>query len=62
MNGFDDVITVWPTKMVLAPNAAEKVDALIEQTSSDDGTCSTPFIEQPTPVVASPPWETARWS
>ena len=62
VNGFDDVITVWPTKMVLAPNAAEKVDALIEQTSSDDGTCSTPFIEQPTPVVASPPWETARWS
>ena len=62
VNGFDDIITVWPTKMVLAPNAAEKVDALIEQTSSNVGTCAHPFIEQPTPDVASPPWETARWS
>ena len=62
VNGFDDIITVWPTKMVLAPNAAEKVDALIEQTSSNDGACAAPFNEQPTPVVASPPWETARWS
>ena len=62
VNGSDDIITVWPTKMVLAPNAAEKVDALIEQTSAGNGTSAVPFIEQPTPHVASPPWETARWS
>jgi len=57
-----DAITVWPTKMVLAPNAAEKVDALIgtPKTSSADG--RSPFANAPTPDVAPPPWETARWS
>ena len=29
VSASEDIITVWPTKMVLAPNAAEKVDGLI---------------------------------
>ena len=58
----DDVITVWPTKMVLAPNAAEKANALISVRPEKGRQRTAPFADHPTPDVALPPWETARWS
>lgn len=62
VSASEDIITVWPTKMVLAPNAAEKVDALITRNAEETDGHSLPFEAHPTPNVARPPWETARWS
>lgn len=55
-----ELVVVWPTKMVLAPRAAEKVCGHL---GDGDGAAAPPaFTNLPTPPVASPPWETAEWS
>ena len=56
------IIIVWPTKMVLAPNAAKKVDAFISDDQVTQKNQVAAFANQPTPNVAHPPWETAQWS
>lgn len=52
-----NVLTVWPTKLVLAPKLAESVAELFTEPSG-----STPRLPTawPRPTVAEPPWETAR--
>jgi glycine/D-amino acid oxidase-like deaminating enzyme len=51
-------IVVWPTKMVLAPRAADKVVSMIGKGS---GTKAAPFEGLPEPEIAAPPWETTTW-
>ena len=53
-----DVITVWPTKLALAPRAATRVlEALSAPRSS-----VTALPDLPRPAVAKPPWENAAWT
>lgn len=55
-----NIITAWPTKLVLAPRLAETIaDAL--PAPSTDGTCDESALANwPAPEVALPPWETAE--
>jgi glycine/D-amino acid oxidase-like deaminating enzyme len=67
-----NIITAWPTKLVLAPRMASMVRALIENDQSPGvgapSTSTAPaadavpsvFAHWPRPVVALPPWETTH--
>jgi hypothetical protein len=56
---IQQAIVVWPTKLVLAPRAAQKVLELMPQGS---GHGPALFADHPSPPVASPPWEDAEWN
>jgi glycine/D-amino acid oxidase-like deaminating enzyme len=51
-------VVIWPTKMVLAPRAADRVVGMIGKGS---GTTAPPFEGLPEPEIAAPPWETTTW-
>lgn len=55
-----NVITVWPTKLALAPRAAEAVLAALP--APDGGGCGAEdaLADWPRPGVAKPPWDAAR--
>ncbi|MDX2175500.1 MAG: FAD-dependent oxidoreductase [Candidatus Sumerlaeia bacterium] len=53
------VLTVWPTKLALAPRAAELV--LERLAAPPTGRCELP-ANAPRPDVCPPPWETAAWT
>jgi glycerol-3-phosphate dehydrogenase len=51
-----NILTAWPTKLVLAPVLAETLCERIERHPE----ASQPELEWSRPVVAEPPWETER--
>jgi glycerol-3-phosphate dehydrogenase len=51
-----NILTAWPTKLVLAPVLAETLCERIEQHPQ----ASQPELEWSRPAVAEPPWETER--
>jgi hypothetical protein len=67
-----NVITAWPTKLVLAPQLAEMVveqlgaprDAQTPKSQKVGGDELSAFLEWERPAVAKPPWEEVRewWS
>ena len=59
------VITVWPTKLALAPEAASRVEALLERDDIRPGGGELPAVlrELPRPEIAPLPWqEEERWN
>lgn len=55
------VLTVWPTKLALAPRAAERVLEIIARENpltKPDRSAEMNFNDWPRPQVAQPPWET----
>ena len=54
-----NVITAWPTKLVLAPQLALEVAAAIPVGGALGSVCSA-FEDWPRPQVARPPWESSR--
>jgi len=55
-----DVVTAWPTKLVLAPVLAEQVVAALDLPPSDTESSAwrpRAFAHWPQPAVARPPWE-----
>lgn len=60
-----NVLTVWPTKLALAPRAAARVMEMMSRDPEDraDHPAVLPIIEDwPAPGVAPPPWEAAaKW-
>jgi glycerol-3-phosphate dehydrogenase len=58
-DGPTGLLTVWPTKLALAPRAAERVLAALERLRIARTGSTT--IEGPRPQVGRPPWETAAW-
>jgi glycerol-3-phosphate dehydrogenase len=66
-----NTITAWPTKLALAPAAAERVMNLVKHTAQERAkpqAAGGRLVEQitlkwPRPVVALPPWETQdKWT
>lgn len=58
-----NIITAWPTKLVLAPKLAQEVVAAITATNSAVDYDGASLRHWPRPHVAQPPWETCRnWS
>jgi glycerol-3-phosphate dehydrogenase len=59
-----NVITAWPTKLVLAPRLAEViVERLAETPRSDTDKEGSPLPDWPRPQVALPPWECeTKWT
>ena len=61
-----NVITAWPTKMVLAPRLAQKVAHLMDDAEllTNSNSIGIPSRDQwPRPDIAMPPWETPlKWS
>lgn len=56
----DGIVTVWPTKLALAPRSAELVlDAVRRAKVTPSGASS---IDAARPPVGTPPWERATWS
>ena len=55
----EDIIVTWPTKLVLAPRAAERITTLCGPGS---GAGEPPFADVPLPPIAQPPWERATWT
>jgi hypothetical protein len=53
-----NVITAWPTKLVLAPQLALAIAAEVPTTNCDRVTDA--FTDWPRPQIALPPWETTR--
>lgn len=56
----DGSITVWPTKLALAPRAAEAVLGSLV-TSGTHPTGSRPLEDRTTPPLGTPPWEGVMW-
>ena len=58
------ILTVWPTKLALAPQAAQMVAALLPQPNRNAAGESVfdpaELGDWPRPEVALPPWETPR--
>ncbi len=54
----EDVLTCWPTKLVLAPRLADEIVHRIGLPAQTDTADSSPFASWPSPTVALPPWET----
>jgi glycerol-3-phosphate dehydrogenase len=55
-----NVLTVWPTKLALAPLLAERVAEALAPFGSDATVDGAVPADWPRPEVALPPWETAR--
>jgi glycerol-3-phosphate dehydrogenase len=60
---FDNgVITVWPTKLAMAPRLAERIEALLEEQAISPSGGDQPSPEWPHPAIAPLPWqEEERW-
>ncbi len=62
----DRVLTVWPTKLVLAPQLAEAVGQVVGEsapTSPDAASeAAQAWANWPRPLVAQPPWEGAAFT
>ncbi|MFQ5733801.1 MAG: hypothetical protein ACE5KM_17830 [Planctomycetaceae bacterium] len=57
-----NVVTAWPTKLVLAPKLADVLADQLAAPPSRPGTVPTAIADWPTPGVAAPPWESAtQW-
>ncbi len=57
-----NVITAWPTKLVLAPRLAEMIADEVGDPQLRDGTEALARLDFPRPAVAAPPWEVnQRW-
>ncbi len=59
----NNVFTVWPTKLVLAPAASQRVMHLLPDARTTPGQRQIVYdqlADWPRPDVASPPWETAE--
>ena len=58
------LITVWPTKLALAPRAADEVLRQMEDSAQLNPQTNAEVVERlsdwPRPRVAQPPWETAK--
>jgi hypothetical protein len=59
-DGPPGAITLWPTKLALAPRAAERVIELFG-TLGIRGSGRAEFHHGPRPEVGLPPWEGASW-
>lgn len=60
-DGPRGLLTVWPTKLALAPRAAELVaEALAAQGVTRSGSALS-VIDGPRPALGRPPWEIAQW-
>jgi len=55
-----NVITAWPTKLVLSPRLARQVRKLLEPPAGDTIELEAALRDWPRPTVAIPPWETER--
>lgn len=55
-----NLLTCWPTKLALAPQAAAEIIKRVEQTSLSPATGDVPPTNWTRPEVASPPWETCH--
>ncbi len=53
-DAFDNAIVAWPTKLTLAPDLADRVQALLAPATGGD----TPALPLPAPGIATPCWET----
>lgn len=57
--GIGNVIVGWPTKLTLAPNLADEVDALLKQDGISPSVSNSSALEGlPQPKVATPYWDT----
>lgn len=57
-----NILTVWPTKLALAPRLAQELVREIDAAPRPAVLETPPLTDWPRPVVAQPPWETAaRW-
>lgn len=56
-----NIITAWPTKLALAPRAAECVRNLIPPPLVGETTFERDKLAWPSPAIAAPPWEEATW-
>lgn len=54
-----NVLTAWPTKLVLAPKLAEELIARLEPPEARAGFDPSAVAHWPRPETAAPPWETA---
>lgn len=54
-----NILTVWPTKLVLAPRMAQRVQELLGPLAPSSSEFRQALLERhwPSPTVASPPWE-----
>lgn len=52
-----NVITAWPTKLVLAPRLADEVLALCDKPAGNQKEAAAALAGLPRPAVAQPPWE-----
>lgn len=53
-DAFDNAVVAWPTKLTLAPDLADRVQALLAAPAIG----STPALPLPAPGIALPCWET----
>lgn len=57
-----NVITAWPTKLVLVPALARRIFEIIGQRDPHTDASAGDWADWPRPAVAPPPWETApKW-
>ena len=57
----NNVITAWPTKMVLAPRLAERILEKIDKPSIQPDVSFQELEDWPKPLIAPEPWENAEW-
>ncbi|MGB3976306.1 MAG: FAD-dependent oxidoreductase [bacterium] len=57
----NNVITAWPTKMVLAPRLAERILEKVDKPSTQSEADLQELENWPRPQVAMEPWENAEW-
>jgi glycerol-3-phosphate dehydrogenase len=57
-----NVVTAWPTKLVLAPQLAEKIASIVRREGRGSASEVSLPSDWPRPNIAPPPWETCpRW-
>lgn len=55
-----NVITAWPTKLVLVPALARRIFEIVGQRDPHTDASADDWADWPRPAVALPPWETVR--
>lgn len=57
-----NTITIWPTKLALAPDLFHRVRPMLGEPSGSESEAIPELSDWPRPMVALPPWETAtQW-
>ncbi|MEO1999976.1 MAG: FAD-dependent oxidoreductase, partial [Planctomycetaceae bacterium] len=55
-----NTITVWPTKLALAPQAAAQIRSQLPSPTVAQPLSPNPLADWPCPAIAQPPWETQQ--